>query len=69
MNGASDVVVVVLPLVMPKRLPKTKLRPQPNVLFEATVRRMLATPPQPKKPAKKAARKARGATRRGKQSG
>ena len=36
---------------MPKRSPKTKLRPQPNVLFEATVRRMLATPPQPKKAA------------------
>jgi hypothetical protein len=38
---------------MPKRSPKTKLRPQPNVLFEATVRRMLAKPPQPKKAAKK----------------
>ncbi|MBL6613055.1 MAG: hypothetical protein ISP49_11700 [Reyranella sp.] len=38
---------------MPKRAPKTKLRPQPNVLFEATVRRMLAKPPQPGTAAKK----------------
>jgi hypothetical protein len=38
---------------MPKPSPKTKLRPQPNVLFEATVRRMLATPPQVKKAVKK----------------
>jgi hypothetical protein len=38
---------------MRKPSPKTKLRPQPSVLFEATVRRMLATPPQPKKAVKK----------------
>ena len=38
---------------MPKPSPKTKLRPQPNVLFEATVRRMLATPPRLKKAAAK----------------
>ena len=38
---------------MPKSSPKTKLRPQPNVLFEATVRRMLGTPHQPKKAAAK----------------
>ena len=38
---------------MPKPSQKTKLRPQPNVLFEATVRRLLATPPQPKKAAAK----------------
>ena len=44
---------------MPKRSPKTKLRPQPNVLFEATVRRMLATPPQPKVAVKKKAKKKR----------
>jgi hypothetical protein len=42
---------------MAKPSRKTKLRPQPNVLFEATVRRMLATPPQPKKPVKKKAAK------------
>jgi hypothetical protein len=36
---------------MPKSPPK--IRPQPNVLFEATVRRMLATPPQPKVAVKK----------------
>jgi hypothetical protein len=40
---------------MPKPPPKTKI--QPNVLFEATVRRMLATPPQPKKAVKKIAKK------------
>ena len=40
---------------MPKSPPKTKTKPQPNVLFEATVRRMLAQPPQPKKPVKKKA--------------
>jgi hypothetical protein len=39
--------------IMPKPSPKTKLRPQPSVLFEATVRRMLATPPQPKISVKK----------------
>lgn len=33
-----------------------KTKPQPNVLFEATVRLMLATPPRPKKPARKKAR-------------
>jgi hypothetical protein len=37
-----------------KSSPKTK--PQPNVLFEATVRLMLATPPPPKKPVKKKAK-------------
>jgi len=44
---------------MPKRSPKPSLKtkPQPNVLFEATVRRMLATPPQPKKAVKKVAKK------------
>jgi hypothetical protein len=39
---------------MAKPSRKTKLRPQPNVLFEATVRRMLARPPQPKVAVKKA---------------
>ena len=34
--------------VMPKRSSSAKLRPQPNVLFEATVRRMLVVRPQPK---------------------
>ena len=34
---------------MPKPSPKAKIKPQPNVLFEATVRRMLSRPPQPKK--------------------
>jgi hypothetical protein len=38
---------------MAKPSRKTKLRPQPNVLFEATVRRLLAQPPQPKVPVKK----------------
>jgi ribosomal protein L13 len=33
---------------MPKRSSRTKLRSQPNVLYEATVRRMLAASPQPK---------------------
>jgi hypothetical protein len=41
---------------MPKPSPKNKFQPQPNVLFEATVRRMLATPPQPKKAVKKVAK-------------
>lgn len=36
-------------VAMPKPSPKPKIKPQPNVLFEATVRRMLRTPPQPKK--------------------
>jgi hypothetical protein len=34
---------------MPKPSHKTKLRAQPSVLSETTVRQMLATPPQPKK--------------------
>jgi len=38
---------------MPKPSPKAKIEPQPNVLFEATVRRMLAARPQPKKAVKK----------------
>jgi hypothetical protein len=40
---------------MPKRSPKPSLKtkPQPNVLFEATVRRMLAIRPEPKKAVKK----------------
>lgn len=42
---------------MSKPSPRTKLRPQPNVLFEPTVRRMLATPPQPKRAIKKKAAK------------
>jgi hypothetical protein len=42
---------------MPKPSPKTKLRPQPNVLLEASVRRMLAHPPQPKRAVKKSASK------------
>ena len=41
---------------MAKPSRKTKLRAQPNVLFEATVRRMLARPPQPKAPVKKKAK-------------
>lgn len=40
---------------MPKPSPKAKT--QPNVLFEATVRRMLATPPAPKSLVKKAGKK------------
>jgi hypothetical protein len=43
--------------VMRKPSPKTKLRPQPNVLFEASVRRMLAHPPQPKRAVKKSVSK------------
>jgi hypothetical protein len=35
---------------------RLKTKPQPSVLFEATVRFMLATPPQPKKPVKKKAK-------------
>jgi hypothetical protein len=38
---------------MPKPSSKTKVRRQPNVLHEATVRRMLAAAPQPKATAKK----------------
>ena len=34
---------------MPKSSPKAKIKPQPNVLFEATVRRMLRPPPRPNK--------------------
>jgi len=45
---------------MPKPSPKTKLRRQPNVLFEATVRRMLATPPQPERAVKKSTSKKAG---------
>jgi len=41
---------------MPKPSPKAKIEPQPNVLFEATVRRMLAARPQPKKAVKKKTR-------------
>jgi hypothetical protein len=44
---------------MPKHSPKAKIRPQPNVLFEATVRRMLAARPQPKKTVKKKAKQTR----------
>ena len=39
-------------------MPKPPHKPQPNVLFEATVRRMLATPPKLRKPVKKRAKKA-----------
>ena len=38
---------------MPKPSRKTKLRPQPNVLLEITVRRMLASRPQPKRAVRK----------------
>jgi hypothetical protein len=38
-------------------MPKPPHKPQPNVLFEATVRRMLATSLKPKKPVKKKATK------------
>jgi ribosomal protein L13 len=34
---------------MPRPSPKAKIKSQPNVLFEATVRRMLTPRPQPKK--------------------
>jgi hypothetical protein len=44
---------------MPKRSPKAKIKPQPNVLFEATVRRMLAARPQRKKAVKKKAKQKR----------
>jgi hypothetical protein len=42
---------------MRKPSTKTNLRPQPNVLLELTVRRMLAAPPQPKRAVKKSASK------------
>jgi len=38
-----------MPSLLWSDMPKSpKIKRQPNVLFEATVRRMLATPPQPK---------------------
>jgi hypothetical protein len=42
---------------MRKPSTKTKLRPQPNVLHELTVRRLLAAPPQPRRAVKKSASK------------
>lgn len=45
---------------MNKKAAGTKLRPQPNVLFEATVRRMLATAVHPQAAVKKAVKKKRG---------
>ena len=41
---------------MTKPSAKAKIKPQPNVLFEATVRRMLSARPQPKKTVKKKAK-------------
>jgi hypothetical protein len=46
----------VMPKPSPKAKAKAKIKPQPNVLFEATVRRMLATRPLPKKAVKKKAK-------------